>query len=126
MARRMVGDRGVLTLSSPRVCLRDLPFQCRVLALGEAVWETLLVTNVVSWATSLQLARRGEEGREQLHLRLDRRARVRAAADRSLVTSVVRRAPEEVLLVVEWHIWCIWFEVDSEPLASLVSSGLEG
>ena len=91
MVRVMTGDRGVLTFSSLRVFLLDLPFQCRVQVRGEAVRETLLVTSVVSWATSLQLACKMEDGREQLHLRLDLQARVRAEASRSFVTSVVKR-----------------------------------
>ena len=91
MARVMARGREVLLLSSLRVAFLDLLFQYRVLVLGKAARETLPVSNVVSWATSLQLARRREEDREQCHLQLDLRARVRVEASRSLVFSVVSR-----------------------------------
>ena len=91
MGRVMVGDREVSLLSSLRVAFLDRLFQYRVLVLGKAVRETSLVSSVASWVTSLQFVLRGEEFREQHLLRLDLRARVRAEASRSLVTSVVRR-----------------------------------
>ena len=89
MVRVMVGDRRVLIPSSLRVAFLDQRFLCRVLVRGKAVRETLPVSSVASWATSLQFVLRGEECREQHHLRLDLRARVRVEASHSRVISVV-------------------------------------
>ena len=89
MVRVMAGDRGMLTLSSLREVLLDRPFRCRVQARGEVIREISPITSVVSWATRLQFAHRGEEVRELLHLQLDRRATVRAGASHCLVISEV-------------------------------------
>ena len=91
MARVMEGDREASLLNSLRVAFLERLFQCQVQVLGKAVKETLPVSSVANWATSLQFARRGEEYREQHHLRLDLRARVRVEASRSRVISVVRQ-----------------------------------
>ena len=91
MARVMAGGREVSLLNSLRVVFLDPLFQCRVLVLGKAVRETLPVSSVASWVTSLQFVLRGEEFREQHLLRLDLRARVRVEVSRSLVFSAVSR-----------------------------------
>ena len=91
MGRVMVGDREASLLSSLRVVFLDRPSQYRVLVLGRAVRETSPVSSVVSWATSLQFVLRGEEYREQHHLRLDLRVRVRVETSSSRVISVVRQ-----------------------------------
>ena len=89
MVRVIVGDRRVIILSSLRVVFLDRLFLCRVLVRGKAVRETLPVSSVSSWATSLQFVLRGEECREQHHLRLDLRARGRVEVSHSRVSSVV-------------------------------------